>query len=183
MEPTTATTKVFDVAELLEHILSHLPMKDILLAQRVSKQFRHAIKNSLTLQRKLFYLPSKTENEDRLPKVNPFLEKLLNLQGLRTAGFKEKCCETGHRRLLPYTEGVGSATVGPFEQGKPARVALHMKEWGDGETREAPKGSWEDMRVADIESTVFVRHPNSDRWELKDPVLSEVSVRLPGWYF
>lgn len=44
--------------ELLEQILSELPFKDLLLAQRVSKTFQTTIAGSITLQKGLFLKPS-----------------------------------------------------------------------------------------------------------------------------
>lgn len=53
----TAVSQVFGVAELLEAILVELPMRDLLLSQRVSKTFQLTIKGSTKLQRKLFFVP------------------------------------------------------------------------------------------------------------------------------
>lgn len=52
--------KVFDVPELLEEILTHLDVKDILGAQCVNWQFRNAVDSSTRLQRQLTFLPSKS---------------------------------------------------------------------------------------------------------------------------
>ncbi|KAK5723107.1 hypothetical protein LTR17_013977 [Elasticomyces elasticus] len=60
---TRLTTKhsVFNAVllttELLEPILSQLPMKDLLLAQRVSRKWRDVIMQSKEMQQKLFMLP------------------------------------------------------------------------------------------------------------------------------
>ena len=52
-----AATAVFDTFELLESILYELPMRDLLLAQRVNKQCRAIIQSSKKLQRALFFVP------------------------------------------------------------------------------------------------------------------------------
>lgn len=54
----TALDKVFDITELHESILSHLPPKDVLLAQRVSKTWKATINGSLMLQRALGFVAS-----------------------------------------------------------------------------------------------------------------------------
>ncbi|KAK3717979.1 hypothetical protein LTR37_005405 [Vermiconidia calcicola] len=52
-----ASVRVLDTVELLEHILYKLPMRDLLLAQRVCKQWQAVIKDSKKLQRALFFEP------------------------------------------------------------------------------------------------------------------------------
>ncbi|KAI5357998.1 putative F-box-like domain superfamily protein [Septoria linicola] len=54
---TTAADRALNVAELLERILLQLPMKDILLDQRVAKFWRDLVKSSPKLQQALFYRP------------------------------------------------------------------------------------------------------------------------------
>ena len=52
-----STEVVYNTAELLESILHNLPTKDLLLAQRVCRQWKQAIERSPKLQRALFFLP------------------------------------------------------------------------------------------------------------------------------
>ena len=52
-----ASAQVFDTTELLEMILYKLPVKDLLFAQRVAKQWKAAIDNSVKLQQALFFRP------------------------------------------------------------------------------------------------------------------------------
>lgn len=59
----TAATKVFSIPELLENILFHLPVLDIVKATGVSRMIRNVVQASLELQRKLFLSPSKDEAE------------------------------------------------------------------------------------------------------------------------
>lgn len=54
-----ACQKVLDTTELHELILHKLPMRDLLLAQRVSKTWRELIQRSNKLQRALFLKPVK----------------------------------------------------------------------------------------------------------------------------
>lgn len=53
---------VFLTTELLERILVKLPMKDLLLAQRVSKKFRNVINGSKTLRQALFFISAEPES-------------------------------------------------------------------------------------------------------------------------
>jgi hypothetical protein len=58
--PDTAAIAVFNISELLESILSHLSMEDLLVSSRVNKAFNRLVAASPTLQRKMFLLPEKT---------------------------------------------------------------------------------------------------------------------------
>ncbi|KAK5128913.1 hypothetical protein LTR85_000246 [Meristemomyces frigidus] len=57
-ELSVAATKVFAIPEMLEHILSFLPFRDLLLAQRISEQFQQAIAASTKLRKKLHLVPN-----------------------------------------------------------------------------------------------------------------------------
>ncbi|USW53653.1 Putative F-box-like domain superfamily protein [Septoria linicola] len=57
MSLSSAAQRTFNVAELLEMILLELPPRDVLLAQRVNKQWQGAITASLKLQQLLFFKP------------------------------------------------------------------------------------------------------------------------------
>jgi hypothetical protein len=52
-----ARIRVFDIPELVEAILVHLPPRDLLLSQRISRTFQTAIKSSPRLQQTLFFRP------------------------------------------------------------------------------------------------------------------------------
>lgn len=71
---SSITSKVFSVPELFTHILLELPMRDLLLAQRVCREWKDAITNSAVLQRALFFLPDiDNEKEGMEPRFNPLL--------------------------------------------------------------------------------------------------------------
>jgi len=57
----TPPIAVFNVPELLESILSYLPMKDLFIARSVNKAFYSLIATSPTLQRNLFLLPETSQ--------------------------------------------------------------------------------------------------------------------------
>ncbi|KAF2754192.1 hypothetical protein EJ05DRAFT_479725 [Pseudovirgaria hyperparasitica] len=59
---SSAASRVFAVAELLEQILLHLPQKDILTSQTITPSWLYTIKGSSKLQRRLFLLPQQPQN-------------------------------------------------------------------------------------------------------------------------
>lgn len=77
-----AGAQLVETVELLETILLQLPAKDLLLAQRVNKQFKGTIDNSNHIQRALFYKvdPYLTETPGSIPQeLNPFLFQLRHI--------------------------------------------------------------------------------------------------------
>lgn len=77
----STASKVFGTYELLEAILYQFPVRDILLAQTVDKQFRKVIAGSNKLQHALFLKPIPVDPmEDRHGNIkvrkNPLLEQL-----------------------------------------------------------------------------------------------------------
>lgn len=75
----SAGKRVADSAKLLERILLPLHMKDVLLAQRVSKQFKEVIKGSEALQCKLFIRaePFDWTGNGPIIRINPLLGKIV----------------------------------------------------------------------------------------------------------
>ncbi|KAI5361400.1 Putative F-box domain-containing protein [Septoria linicola] len=68
-----AAAKVFGIAELHEMILDQLPLREVIVASRVSREWSAAIKSSKTLQRKLFFLPAQSS---AVVEANPVLQDL-----------------------------------------------------------------------------------------------------------
>lgn len=58
---------LFHIPELLEAILIELPVKDLLLGQRVCKTWRGAIETSSRLQKALFFVPESSKRLELLP--------------------------------------------------------------------------------------------------------------------
>lgn len=73
-----STRQVFALPELLENILQNLPIRDLLLSQRVCQIFRNVIKRSPRLQRKLFFRADIYQEGDVLRELewNPLLDFL-----------------------------------------------------------------------------------------------------------
>ncbi|KAM3414257.1 hypothetical protein BST61_g10912 [Cercospora zeina] len=63
-EQSDACHNLLNTTELLENILSQLPIKDLLFAQRVCKTWKNCIDHSTTLQRGLFFAPTDLEPTD-----------------------------------------------------------------------------------------------------------------------
>ena len=61
MASPTAAQRVLAITELLEGILKLTPGKTILTSQRVSREWRKVVKNSIALQRALFLAPISAE--------------------------------------------------------------------------------------------------------------------------
>lgn len=81
-ELSTGFVDVWDITEIAENILAHLPMKDLLLAQRVAKGWRDLITSSPALQELLFMRPRQSKAtqdvlSDGMPvrEFNPLLIK------------------------------------------------------------------------------------------------------------
>jgi hypothetical protein len=71
MSAPTAATRTFALPELLEQILLHLPQRDLLLAQRVSRPFHLTITSSPRIQRELFFAPDPFLPSSPITYLNP----------------------------------------------------------------------------------------------------------------
>ncbi|KXT01685.1 hypothetical protein AC578_2748 [Pseudocercospora eumusae] len=60
----TAAHAVFDTAELLEAIILELPVLDMLVYQRVSKNWRDGVQNSIVIKRALFLAPEDAKGHE-----------------------------------------------------------------------------------------------------------------------
>jgi hypothetical protein len=85
-ERSTAVADAWALTEIAENILAHLPMKDLLLAQRVSTGWRELIRSSPVLQELLFMrqrqsAAPQTFSSDGIPmrEYNPLLIKHMSM--------------------------------------------------------------------------------------------------------
>lgn len=69
--PTIMAAKVLDTYELLKDVLLHLPLRQLLLAQRVNKRFHGVIQDSRNIKRALFLEPSSTSPVEWWPSTQP----------------------------------------------------------------------------------------------------------------
>lgn len=58
--------------ELLERLLLHLPLRDLLLAKRIKRACADVIERSEAIRRALFLLPTSNDNQD-MKIINPFM--------------------------------------------------------------------------------------------------------------
>lgn len=140
--------------ELLELCLLNLPNEDILIAQRVSKQFRSVIEKSSLLQRKLFFVPDPTTGMDFRTTLNPmFSNENLRLALPLFFDHREKrlafCYRVGRTRL--YCQSI-SATTAWIHMTLSSQMYASSKYLIFGErdhqTRLLEKGSWKRMHVS-----------------------------------
>ena len=68
-EPRSACQDVLGTTELLEHIISFLPMKMIFTIQSVTKQWRDVIATSPSIEEKIFLRPKNTPKETCDPRL------------------------------------------------------------------------------------------------------------------
>lgn len=84
---TVAATKVFGKFDLLQQILLHLPLRQLLLAQRISRIAFQVVQSSTEIRQALFFLPTANvvhtedeswiedgKDEEKLVVFNPFLD-------------------------------------------------------------------------------------------------------------
>ena len=72
---THSFATIFNIVEILESMLLHLTLNDLLQAQRVSRHWQHVITTSSSLQQKLFFQPE-LPSFIFSPHFNPLLEAL-----------------------------------------------------------------------------------------------------------
>lgn len=69
--PPIAMQKLFDIPELVEQVLLHVPFKWLLLSRRTYSAFREAIDSSPSLRRKLYLEPAAARSNGTL-ELGPF---------------------------------------------------------------------------------------------------------------
>lgn len=74
MATATATSRTLDTPELLELILSYLPIDRLLLAQRISRGWHTLISNSPMLQALLYFRAPTTTSSPSSHTINPLLQ-------------------------------------------------------------------------------------------------------------
>ena len=100
---SAAGPKLASIPELLAHILLYLPMRDLLLAQRVSRTFKEVIENSAAIQRALFLAPESrpTTLRETDVRVNPLLADMKSCVSIPIYNKK------GHAFEPVFIEGAG----------------------------------------------------------------------------
>ena len=84
----TSTDDAFAIPELLEHVLLHLPGKDLLCTQRVARRWPQMTKSSIHIQQELFYKTETTAaaSKAQVPEINPLARDILGRGSCETQG-------------------------------------------------------------------------------------------------
>lgn len=88
---TTAAQKVFAIPELLEAVLLELPPYDLLMSQKVNKEFKATVERSSRIQQKLFLKSRFSSHWANI--INPFLGRFSQppWRSLGSAGLWKVC--------------------------------------------------------------------------------------------
>lgn len=195
----TAAECVLELPELLERILLSVPIRDVLLSQRVSRFWQALIANSLPLQQALFFKP--------VTKYEPFTALLLD-EHHSNRFFNRPCLVDAvpvgdggnhHEEIAPTLVADANPLLS-WENSwfkkkctnRTAAVRKAREAFGDGESTmdwDFPvsrkmtgiQPSWKKMFLSQPPSTrVFIRHdegPGSEDWEISK-VESDEGVKL-----
>jgi hypothetical protein len=145
-----AGSRIVGIYELLEQCLLELPMKDILLAQRVSKRFDAIINTSPRLREKLFFTSRLKFETAFKAHLNPLLMRNDVMAAIPLFfDHKEKrlasCYQQGYTRL--YCRSITATTVWVYLEFSSDKPSGEFEE-GRYQTETLGKGSWERMFIS-----------------------------------
>lgn len=109
---TPAVENAFAIPELLEGILLALPPLDVVLVQRVNKNFRDAVRDSTRIQQKLFYKrPSTKDRWNFVGVLNPLLSHFLEHLSIKAESY---ICDSreqlvSHERNKTVSDGINDS--------------------------------------------------------------------------
>lgn len=120
----SAATRALGTIEILEQVLLGVPMWDLLRAQRVSRVWRACIRDSSSLQRKLFLLPCPPSADDLEEGIicdwcpgsvsalrvqsNPLLENVFHIRLSRDLPSTLALCADGALNQVPKTQDLST---------------------------------------------------------------------------
>jgi len=148
---TAATERVFRLPELLEAILIHLPMRDLLFVQRVDVRFRRLVSSSRMLRHALFLepAPASINGKDVTPEIDPLLpresdcERLINLPIMVTPMGEPFTIKV---TIVRKAGSVPSIKDACYAKGYEADIReLYLQKCVPDEMRGSPEGSWRHM--------------------------------------
>jgi len=139
----SATHRVFATTELLEAILLHFPMRDLLQFQRVARQWYAVIKTSKKLQRALFLLlgPGKPLPHLELPDQDMNVLIIIDLDKSWRTGERD---ETEH---AVFVNPFRSRILQPYKTHRWLHVENNDAVLSFKEIKHKGGGSWEMMQV------------------------------------
>lgn len=146
-----AGSRITEIYELLELCLLELPIRDLLLAQRVSRRFNAAINTSPRLREKLFFTSRLAFGRAFTAKLNPLLVREEVMRAIPLFfDHREKrlarCYKEGYTRL--YCRSIMATTVWvylEFSSDAPSSGQSGVEERPAGTLE---RGSWERMFVS-----------------------------------
>ncbi|KAK4498551.1 hypothetical protein PRZ48_011209 [Zasmidium cellare] len=145
----TPQQKVFNTAELLEEVLLYLPMKDVLLDQRVCKTWKNGIDGSIKLQKALFMRPAGEIEVEESKLYDPY-----DIEVETRYYFATKTCFINPLLLSKHGKGgVAHLVVGEL-----------TNEWDLPPSVLYPQASWRRMLVTQPPLPV-IRLEEEDKWE------------------
>lgn len=144
-----ASERVLHTTELLEHILSYLPMQHLLFAQGISKHFQSVIRDFIKLHRALFKVPDLNhEAGDGDVKVNPLFHSMWTYSGACVyLVFRN---DEGHFNVLPGRKPHNAVPheKAPLRYVSAAALRISMTIEKDSELLSLVRdGSWGDMFI------------------------------------
>jgi len=183
----TATDEVLDtfhagrhiteIYELLEMCLLELPIRDLLLAQRVSRRFNAVINTSPRLREKLFFTSRLAFGNAFKAKLNPLLMRKKIMMAIPLFfDHKEKrlaCCyQEGYARL--YCRSITATTVWVYLEFCDDGPSSSGQSGEEHAIKTLERGSWERMFIS--QPSCFV----SWRVQLSGPVRETYSGIVKG---
>ena len=172
-----AGSRITEIYELLELCLLELPIRDLLLAQRVSRRFNAVINTSPRLREKLFFTSRLAFGRAFKAKLNPLLVREEAMRAIPLFfDHREKrlaCCfQEGYTRL--YCRSIMATTVWVYMEFSSDAPSSRQSGEEKHLTRTLERGSWEQMFVS--QPSCFV----SWRVQLSGPVRETYSGILKG---
>ena len=164
--PSLASTHFFNIPELVEKILFHLPVLQLLPLQRINSTFEYCIKSSTFFQRKLFFKVDPCQNNIDHPETNPFMLKLGH--GFNSMPRHFGYVEIEHLRNDAHVTPSWRNMLVSMPPAKGLVIARVDTDWGQAARR----------TVRGIGSELRMHHVAEHAWENEDDLSSQVHMEL-----
>ena len=164
-------TQVFATYELLEGVLHHLPTRDLLLAQRVNRDFRDVITRSHKLQRALFLIPAGQKPSDQASDVADTDSALARLSMDNRVPWSSR--ESG----IPMT-----VYINPLLEDLLATLADESEVKNEHRLQRSyryPEASWRNMLLSQPPAKVFLVYTRT-AWGPRSSDLGPMAWETPG---
>jgi len=167
-----AGRRIAEIYELLELCLLDLPVKDLLLAQRVNRHFNTVINTSPRLREKLFFTSRLTFGHAFKAKLNPLIVRKDVMTGIPLFfDHKEKWLassyQEGYTRL--YCRSITATTVWVYLEFSDEPAGQSFEDNRHQPTMTLERGSWEQMFLCQPSCFVSWRVQLSGVFEQQGP--------------